>query len=322
MTPKHPGTIAWRSGCDQAALLARAELYRQIRSFFAERGVLEVTTPVLGRSTTTEPGIDSLALTVLSDQPDWYLQPSPEHFMKRLLASGSGDIYQLAPAFRKAEIGRLHNPEFMMLEWYRCGYDHDRLMNEVQALVDHCLGSLDCIRVPYRDLLLEVWQQDIQALAADQQTAFARQVLALDMAKLTPGEALDLLYVDALSRYPAPRFFVTHFPPEQASMATLHQDERGQLYASRFELIIEGVELANGYQEITYSKDQRQRMLQDVETRGTGHEALAPDEKLLAALEAGFPACAGVALGVDRLLMLKLQATSLEEVLTFSVDRA
>lgn len=275
---------AWRPSCDLAALTARAGILEAIRSFFRERGVLEVQTSVLGRHTVTEVNIESLAVGSAG-----YLQTSPEYQMKRLLAAGAPSIYQLCPVFRAGEQGRLHNPEFMLLEWYRLGFDDVALMAEVAALLDRVLGDGDIREVPYTELV----GGDLSGTPAD----------------------LDLRFSEACSRLEG-RWFVTRFPADQAALARLHEDD--PRVAARFEVVVDGVELANGYHELTDAPEQRRRFAADVEARRRlGRVEHTVDERFLAALEVGLPPCAGVALGVDRLLMMATGATSLKDVMPF-----
>lgn len=241
--------------------------------------------------------------------------------MKRLLAGGSGDIYQIISAFRGDNPGRIHNPEFTLLEWYRCGYDHHQLIAEVIDLIDDCLGKAAFTLVSYRALLQEVWQQDVLGLQVNQQLELARQLFGLQT-QIDRASVLDLFYAEAIVRYAAPRFFVLDFPVDQAAMAVLYEHERGEQQAARFECIVQGIELANGYQELTCAVQQKDRIEREVASRrGQQLPAVPIDHRLLAALEHGLPECAGVALGLDRLLMLQLQANSLDEVLAFSADR-
>ena len=255
---------------------ARAEVLATIRAFFADRGVLEVATPILAPCTVTEPHIDSIAVPGCG-----YLQTSPEYQMKRLLAAGAGDMYQLGPVFRAGEFGRLHNPEFLMLEWYRLGWDDGRLMAEVADLVNAVLGDAATSSVRYDALV---------------------------------GRPDDLAYAEACEAL-AGRWFVTHFPKSQAALARLHDD--GET-AARFELIIDGVELANGYHELADAHELAARFEADNALRATlGKPQMEIDQPFLAAMRAGMPECAGVALGVDRLVMLKAGAASLDEVIPF-----
>ena len=275
----------WRPTCSLAVLRARADILADIRAFFAERGVIEVQTPTLGLNSTTEPQIDPLRTT-----DGAFLQTSPEHYMKRLLAAGAPSIYQLGPAYRAGEAGRLHREEFSMLEWYRLGFDDAALMDEVAALVDRILGAADCRRIRYESL--------VGALTGD------------------PAE-LDLRFASAVERLGKGRWFVTDYPAEQAALARLRDGDAA--WAARFELIVDGVELANGYHELTDPVELRQRMVRDNAARAVaGREFMTADERLLAAMTHGLPNCAGVALGVDRLVMLAIGASSLAEVMSFA----
>lgn len=246
---------------------------------------MEVQTPTLGLCSTTEPHIEPLRTA-----DGAFLQTSPEHYMKRLLAAGAPSIYQLGPAYRAGEAGRLHREEFSMLEWYRLGFDDAALMDEVAALVNLILGPEDCQRIRYESL--------VGARAGD------------------PAE-LDLRFAKAVERLGKGRWFVTDYPAEQAALARLR--DGNETWAARFELIVDGVELANGYHELTDPVELRQRMARDNAARAAaGRESMAADERLLAAMAHGLPDCAGVALGVDRLVMLAVGASSLAEVMPFA----
>lgn len=313
----------WRPGTRPETLRARAELLGAVRAFFAERGVLEVDTPVLARSTVTEPAIASVAAG------DGWLQTSPEYFMKRLLAAGSGPIYQIARAFRAGEVGRLHNPEFLLLEWYRPGFDDADLMTELEALLAARLAGFPARRLPFATLVAETFGVDVFA-ASDAELAAAltgawqrlgREGDALALAEGRREGLLDLLYAEA-SEQCRGAVFVTDFPPEMAALARLRRDAAGRSVAARFELVVDGVELANGFHELTDAAEQRQRFEADAAARrALGLAVPEIDEHLLAALEAGLPDCAGVAVGLDRVLMLALGETGLDAVLPFSEGR-
>lgn len=284
----------WRPTCSVAALRARAKLHAQIRAFFAERDVIEVQTPTLGRTSVTEPQIESLRT-----EGGAFLQTSPEHYMKRLLAAGAPSIYQLGPVYRAGESGRLHQEEFTMLEWYRLGFDDQALMAEVSDLIDRLLGPASYERMTYESLVGTVHGE--------------------------PAE-LDLAYAEAVGALGLVRCFVTDYPANQAALARVRGDGgqfRGDnaddARAARFELIIDGVEIANGYHELTDALELGARMARDNQQRlDARREPMDPDERLLAAMEAGLPECAGVAIGVDRLAMLALGASRLAEVVPFA----
>ena len=313
--------MSWQPGASLAVLRARARLRQQVRDFFAERGVLEVDTPVLGRYGVSEPAIDSIAAS--APGIEGVLQTSPEYFMKRLLAAGSGPIYQMGPVFRAGEAGRRHNPEFTMVEWYRPGFSIEALMQEVAALVQSALGIATPVVRQYRELLcahagVDPWMDDDATIRAR-----ASDVSGLDPDRLDRGEALDVL----VSHEVEPVFageeavFVRGYPPDQAALSVVAR-EGGVEVAQRFELYVRGVELCNGYRELTDAGEQRARFERDNQyRRRQGKPEMRPDPGLLAALEAGLPPCSGVALGLDRLLMLQTGVASLDEVLPFSAER-
>jgi lysyl-tRNA synthetase class 2 len=271
----------WRPSARIEHLKQRAELLAQARAFFAERNVIEVQTPVLAKHTVTESDVQSIEVPGYG-----YLQTSPEYQMKRLLAAGMPSCYQLGPAFRHGEQGRLHNPEFTMLEWYRLGFDHNQLMYEVADMVDALLGPKPYQRLTYEDVV--------------------------GKSEGRTRDALDLAFADACERLTPGRFFITDYPADQAALARINPD--GQT-AARFELVIDGVEIANGYWELLDVEEHRQRFKTDGEIRQQrGLPAMAVDEAFIAALQHGLPACAGVAMGFDRLVMLGIGAKALSDV--------
>lgn len=323
-------TEDWRPTASRAALEGRSRLLAAVRMFFAQRGVLEVETPALAAAPATDPHLE--ALTTRYQGPGaalgrtLYLQTSPEFAMKRLLAAGSGPIYQLAKAFRGGEAGRLHNPEFTLLEWYRPGWDHHRLMDEVDALLQRTLGVGPGERLTYR----EAFEGH---LGIDPHTASAAD-LARRAREAGPGEVPGLAADDRdgwlhllLSHAVEPRLgrgrptFLHDFPASQAALARVRPGSPP--LAERFEVYVEGVELANGYHELADPDEQRRRFAADLaRRRALGLPEVPMDERLLAALAAGLPPCAGVALGFDRLVLLALGAKELAEVVAFPVDRA
>ena len=299
----------WRPSCSVSTLRERGALLAETRAFFAARNVLEVQTPAVGRRTVLDPALDSIAT-----REGRYLQTSPEYHMKRLLAAGAPSIYQIAPAFREGEAGRRHNPEFTMLEWYRVGFDAPALMAEVAALVDSLLGEADYESLACADLLRERF-----GVSIDNPRGLLELGATLGLAQPRLDEALDLALAEALSSGAGRRVFVTGFPAALAALARVGDDGR----ADRFELIVDGVEVANGYHELTDAGELAARMDADTQRRrAVGKAEVAPDEALLAAHKKGLPDCAGVAMGLDRLLMLKLGAPSLADVMAFSWDRA
>ncbi len=319
----------WRPSAPLDNLKKRARILQQIRAFFAERGVLEVETPSLSAAALTDPAIDSLATRYIgpghASGLNLYLHTSPEFPMKRLLAAGSGPIYQITRVFRQGEAGRRHNPEFTLLEWYRPGFDHHQLMDEVAALVAPVLGlEATAQRLSYRDAFLQFASLDpFAASIAELRQAVQR----LGIGEFDAGEERDIWLDLILSHRVEPNLgqqglcFLTDYPASQAALARLNPDNPA--VAERFELYYRGVELANGFHELGDSAEQRKRFeSEQAERAAQGQEHYPMDEKLLAALEVGLPDCAGVALGVDRLVMLAVGAESLEEVIAFTVDRS
>lgn len=319
---------SWQPACSRAVLRRRAELLAYVRDFFAARDVLEVETPVLARHGVTDRNIEGVAAEwPLFEQEGLsrgWLQTSPEYHMKRLLAAGSGSIYQVFRAFRSNERGRRHNPEFSLLEWYRVGFDHHLLMDEVSELVCGYLGCPVPVRVSYRDLFKTYLGLDPFTCSLQQLRDCAWQEARLDGTGLSRDQALDALVslVIEPKLHEAAPTFVYGFPPSQAALARLEWHD-GKLQAHRFELYVRGVELCNGYWELTDVREQGRRFAQDNDQRaGAGLGEREADPFLLAALEAGLPDCAGVALGLDRLLMLHEGVESLEEVIAFPIGRA
>ncbi len=315
---------AWRPAARIEQLRQRAELLARVRRFFAERGVWEVDTPQLSATAIADPNIESVAAELAGRR--YWLQSSPEAAMKRLLAAGSGSIYQICHAFRGGERGRLHNVEFTLLEWYQVGFDHHALMDEVVDLAAMLLGERPRERMSYREAFLRHAGIDPFALDAE---GFAARAAEWDMAVPDLGADIDAWRDLFFSYRVAPALgrgrysFVDEFPASQAALARLHRDEQGDLVAERFELFIDGIEIANGYHELTDPDEQRQRFRAEAERREIRGEPLPDlDERLLAALAAGLPDCAGVALGLDRLIMLALGAERLDEVMAFPFERA
>lgn len=309
-------TAGWRPGADRATLQRRAACLATIRAFLAERGVLEVQPPCLGPAA-MEPALESLAVPgAAADGGPLYLQTSPESAMKRLLAAGSGDIYYLGPAWRAGERGRWHAVELTLLEWYRVGLDHHQLMDEVAALVAAVGGERPVERLSYAEAFRA--HAGIDPLAASEaEIAAALHAAGIELQGAAPGRdaALDLL----LSHTVGPALgrgtitLLHGFPASQAALARL--DDADPRTARRFECFVDGLEIANGYHELTDPAAQRARFeAEQAERRRAGQPVYALDEALLAALEAGLPECAGVALGVDRLVAVAVGAASLAQV--------
>jgi len=300
-----------------ALLRRRAALTAEVRAFFAARGVMEVDTPLLAEGLVVEAHIDPIPCRVQSGAQgavERHLLTSPEGPMKRLLAAGAGPIFQLAHAFRDGEVGRRHAVEFAMLEWYRPGFDHLQLMDEVEALVQRLLPSTadePFDRVSYRALFVEHAAVDPFATTLPDALR-ACAALGVDVPDgLGAGaldDALDLLLVSHIEPQLAQQrpLFVHGYPPSQAALARVRAPGGGEpATADRFELYVQGVELANGYHELADPSEQRARFERANRQRAAqGRRQLPLDEPLLDALAGGFPDCAGVALGFDRLVML------------------
>jgi len=321
-------TKTWRPGASRETLAQRAELLSRARQFFAERKVLEVETPVLASAGTTDPALDSF-VTRDDTGLQLYLQTSPEHAMKRLLAAGSGSIFQLSRVFRRGEHGRFHNPEFCLLEWYRPGLSFTELMDEVAALVTRLLPEKLLCHTPMRSSwnALFVRHLGVDALSSDRQDLIRCAVehgveTAFDATTATSDDYLDLLMSHIIEpRLPRDRLvFVYHYPASKAAMAQL--EPKDPRVARRFELYFNGVELANGFQELDDPEEQRRRFVVERDQRRLRDLPGVPtDDCLLAALRAGLPECSGVALGFDRLVMLAAGLESMDQTLAFSWSR-
>jgi elongation factor P--(R)-beta-lysine ligase len=319
--------LNWRPSATAAALKARAAMLHAARAFFAERGVLEVETPILSAAAVSDPQIESLHTQVAGIAGRRYLCTSPEYAMKRLLAAGSGDIYQVCKVFRDEQRGRWHNPEFTMIEWYRLGFDDAALMAEVEALVRELLAPHRSLkpaeRLSYRAALQRHAGIDpFNAGDQDLLQAAARHDVLCD-AELDRDAKLDLL----MGLVVGPRLgreapcFIYDYPASQAALARLKPGLPS--VAARFELYLDGLELANGFHELVQPKEQRARFNQDLALRGARGQIQPPlDENLLAALESGMPDCAGVALGFDRLAAIALRSERLADAMAFHFDNA
>jgi len=302
-------------------------MLKEARAFFSQRGVLEVETPILSAAAVSDPQIESLATQIAGLPGRRYLCPSPEYAMKRLLAAGSGDIYQICKVFRDAERGRWHNPEFTMIEWYRVGFDDAALMDEVETLIGRLLAPARVFgaaeRLSYAAALQRHAGVDACGSSEDELLEAARRHGIHCDADLDRDAKLDLL----MGLIVGPRLgranpcFVCDYPASQAALARLKPGL--PRVAARFELYLDGLELANGFHELVQPREQRARFTHDLALRSERGQIQAPlDENFLAALESGLPDCAGVALGFDRLAAIALGANQLSEVMTFSVDNA
>ena len=322
-------TDNWRPSASIEALRQRALVLQKIRHFFAVRDVLEVDTPALSHASVTDEHLHSFSTQFthpfLPQASTLYLQTSPELAMKRLLCAGSGAIYQICKSFRNEEAGRFHNPEFTMLEWYRPGFDHLQLMTEMDELIQMVVGCDSAERVTYQDVFkqylgycpLTATLTDIKSLACQ-----------YGYAELAANENnKDTLLMLLFSQHIEPKIgqdrpcFVMDFPASQAALARI--SPTNPLVAERFELYFQGIELANGFHELTDGPEQLRRFEQDnVKRQLMGLEIMPIDHNFIAALDYGLPACAGVALGIDRLLMLALNYSEIDQVIAFENSRA
>lgn len=333
------GVAPWRPSADLDALRRRADLLHRLRAFFGERGVLEVETPTLSSATVTDLHLRSLSTRVVGPGGErrLYLQTSPEFAMKRLLAAGSGPIFQICRAFRDGEAGRRHNPEFTLLEWYQPGFDHHALMDEMDELLGHAIGAPAAERQTYRRAF-ERWTGVDPLVASRAELASCAARHGIDSVSADAWHRDDWLHL-LLSRVVEPHLgraegpaagdvprptYLYDYPVRQAALARVrpaHGDEPAA--AERFEVYLRGVELANGFHELTDATEQRRRFEADLaERRRRGLPSVPVDENLLAALEHGLPACAGVALGVDRLLMVQEGSDDVRAMIAFDVSRA
>lgn len=317
----------WLPTASLEVLRLRAQMLAQIREFFTLRGYWEVETPLLSADVTVDVHLDPFELHIPAGtvpglpHDRMFLQTSPEFAMKRLLAAGSGSIFQITKAFRQGECGPLHNPEFTIIEWYRVGADYHELMTEVGDLVRSFLDVELPDRLTYRQAFkrscgldpFEVTDEELHRLCSEHgYTALAAR-----------DHYLNFL----LSELVEPKLgfdrpvFVYDYPASQAALSRI--DLGPPAVGQRFELYINGIEICNGYHELTDAEELRRRAIeQNTLRQAEGKSRLPADSRLLDAMDAGLPDCAGVALGFDRLVMLRTRATSIEEVLPFPIPRA
>ena len=320
--------MSWRPSASLEALRRRAAMLSAARDFFARRGILEVETPILSAAAVSDPQLESLATRIAGVAHEFYLQTSPEYAMKRLLAAGSGDIYQICKVFRDAERGRWHNPEFTMIEWYRLRMDEVALMGEVEALVASLLEPQRHLKPAERLSYCAALQRHagVDAFESSDQelNAAAKAHGIVCDAELNRDATLDLLMgliVGPKLGHDERPCFICDYPASQAALARVKPGLPA--VAARFELYLDGVELANGFHELQDAAEQRARFKQDLRVRAERGLPRRPlDERLLAALQAGLPECAGVALGFDRLVALALRAAALAGAMAFTLENA
>ena len=307
---------------DIEIIKGRARIVSDIRHFFSQRHVLEVDTPILSRAAPTAPYLESFKTEFIPmgsiDKASYYLQTSPEFAMKVLLAGGSGSIYQIAKVFRNGERGRLHSPEFTMLEWYRPELNLEELMDEVAALLQTITSYSESVRFSYKEVFSQYLNVNVLVCSKDE-----LQKLAIKKLPSFSGDFyldrdgwLELLMSQVIEPELASLkkpVFIYNFPASQAQLAKVKLDNDGEQVAARFELYAGGLEVANGYDELLDAKELRKRFEYDNQQRlKLGKAEMPIDEKLLAAMDLGLPPCTGVALGLDRLLMLAMNKESID----------
>lgn len=314
--------VSWLPSASIQLLRSRAELISKIRQFFIERRYLEVETPVMARYGVTDVYLSNIKAFFRGET--YYLQTSPEYHMKRLLAAGSGPIFQLARVFRDDELGRWHNPEFTLLEWYQLHINHYDLMDEVDLLLQTILQSRPMIKKTYQQIFLEVCMMDPFTASIEQ---LKKVLIQHHLDKVLSPQEQDIdQYLFLLMSHVVEPFLaqesapvaIYNFPASQASLSQVREG-----VAERFEVYYQGVELANGFHELTDVEAQKKRFIQDQQHRiQKGLMAMDADRYLLEALEHGLPSCSGVALGVDRLLALALKQPSIANVFSFDFSRS
>ncbi len=310
--------VDWRPTATLETLAQRAKLLSHLRAHFDDTGAMEVDVPVLAESCVSEVHIDCLQTRVNGSLQ--YLQSSPEYYMKRLLASGCGSIFYLGKAFRDGEVGPRHNPEFTMLEWYRPGWDEHQLMTEVAALLSPLIPDLNTVAYSYAQVFEGVTGLDPHAAKLGAVQDYASNLSGGCFAQETRSTCLDLIFSLAVEpTLPDGLVFVHDYPVCQSALARVDSNSDGQQVARRFEAFLNRMELANGYYELTDPVEQESRFLADMAVRKfAGKPQLPMDDKFLAALSHGLPGCAGVALGVDRLLMQLLNLDTIAESMPFA----
>jgi lysyl-tRNA synthetase class 2 len=313
----------WRPTADFTALGRRAQLLGQIRQFFQARGVVEVDTPLLASAPVTDPNIEAIAAHSPTGDGLLYLQTSPEFAMKRLLAAGSGPIYQICKAFRRGERGRRHNPEFTMLEWYRPGLSLADLMEEVAAVIGLASGNSKRVVLTYQ----QVFEKYCGLNPHTANTAALRNCAAQHLDLGFESDDRDLWLQLLMSSVVEPALdpacisIVSDFPETQAALAKVDVNADGHPVARRFEAFYAGMELANGYDELQDAAELVRRISDDHRRRGLAGQDLPPIDRHLLKAMPHLPACTGVAIGFDRLAMIACQAVRIDEVIAFPLER-
>jgi len=313
-------TTNWAPSAPIGNLRQRAQLLANTRAFFAERRVLEIEAPLIASVSGTDPALDPISVS--HAMGDGYLLTSPEFPLKRLLSAGSGAVYALGKAFRSGERGRKHNPEFTMLEWYQPGYSLDQLIDEVAELFAVLIDMPTPKKLSYQQLFEDHLQLDPHSADVDVLQACLRGYIEFDKAIVDRIELLDMLFGIAIEPKLHDPVVIYDYPAEQAALAQVMPNAQGVRVAKRFELVYKTMELANGYFELTDPDEQQRRFEADNRQRNKlGLREMPIDHYLLAAMRQGMPSSSGVAVGFDRIVMIALNADSIDDVIAFTTDR-
>ncbi|GAA6134750.1 elongation factor P--(R)-beta-lysine ligase [Oceaniserpentilla sp. 4NH20-0058] len=310
--------MSWKPSASIETLQQRAKLNAYIREFFIQRDVLEVETPQLSKAAVDDANLQPIQANAC-DSPV-YLHTSPEYPMKRLLAAGSGDIYQICKTFRDGEMGKRHNPEFTMLEYYRLRFDLKSLMDEVAQLIGDYLHIQRRVELSYAQAFNQFAGIDVFTIDDGELRERVSEFVGAELS-LSRDECLDII----MSHVVEPQFpkhalvFIFNYPASQAALANTFVDQNDNELAKRFELYVNGLELANGYHELTDVQEQQARFNRQA---GKMEHSRPMDQYFLQALEHGLPDCSGVAIGLDRVLMLKQKVESIAQVVSFEFGRA
>ncbi|MGZ8227153.1 MAG: EF-P lysine aminoacylase EpmA [Methylococcaceae bacterium] len=322
----------WRPTCNLEILHLRAQMLSEIRRFFSERSVLEVETPLLSHCIGTDPQLAffTTEYSLPPRQQTLFLQTSPEFAMKRLLAAGSGPIYQIGKVFRNGESGRFHNPEFTMLEWYRVGFTLAQLMAEIAELVKALFNGRKALKpaqiISYQELFVRYTRLNPLVFSHQDYCDFAINNQLSEVVEFCGNDHsmwLDVIFSHKVQPFAGENSLclVYGYPACQSSLARIN--EHNPLITDRVELFINGIELGNGFYELTDAAEQDRRFNEEIGIRQQrGLPVSVKDERLVAALQAGLPTCSGIAIGLDRLLMLLSDSASIDDVLAFSIDKA
>ena len=316
--------VNWQPGASLATLRQRAKILSTVRKFFADRDILEIETPLLSSATATDVHLTSLTtkLSNLIESKTYFLQTSPEFAMKRLLANDVGPIFQICKAFRGDSPTSLHNPEFSILEWYRPGFAMEKLMDEVADLIDATIGVNKITRLSYLEVFKGKLGVNPHDCSLEELAELANSRIEINSCDLNFSEYLDLVMTTLIEPELPEYCFIFDYPKSQAALSVVESDADGNVIAKRFELYCRGMEIANGYLELTDPVEQRRRLETDNVNRSVkGLPQLPIDENLIAALDAGMPNTSGVALGLDRLLMVIDEINDIDKALAFSIKR-